>query len=69
MASIRITKVPAGEAPEEIRRAWVGLVLPLADDEARRENFCSSARLEQCQVCVLRDDDPGQMKSNRRRPA
>ncbi len=25
---IRITKVPSGEAPLEIRKAWVGLVLP-----------------------------------------
>ena len=25
---IRITKIPAGEAPLEIRKAWVGLVLP-----------------------------------------
>lgn len=25
---IRITKVPAGEAPFEVRRAWVGCVLP-----------------------------------------
>jgi hypothetical protein len=31
MASIRIVDVPDGEVPEEIRRAWVGLVLPLAD--------------------------------------
>ena len=31
MASIRIIKVPAGEAPAEIRRAWVGLVLPLPE--------------------------------------
>jgi hypothetical protein len=27
---IRIIDVPPGEAPEEVRRAWVGLVLPLA---------------------------------------
>ena len=26
--SIRIIKTPAGEAPEQIRAAWVGLVLP-----------------------------------------
>jgi hypothetical protein len=25
---IRITKVPGGEAPEEIKKAWLGLVLP-----------------------------------------
>lgn len=25
---IRIIKTPAGQAPEEIRKAWVGLVLP-----------------------------------------
>jgi hypothetical protein len=27
---IRIVAIPPGEAPEEVRRAWVGLVLPLA---------------------------------------
>jgi hypothetical protein len=27
---VRIHSIPHGEAPEEIRRAWVGLVLPLA---------------------------------------
>src|SRR5579871_3824738 len=27
---IRIIAIPPGEAPEEVRRAWVGLVLPLA---------------------------------------
>ena len=27
---IRIVRVPPGEAPEHIRRVWVGLVLPLA---------------------------------------
>lgn len=26
--SIRVIKTPAGEAPEQIRAAWVGLVLP-----------------------------------------
>ena len=31
---IRIIAVPPGEAPEEIRRAWVGLVLPLAFGES-----------------------------------
>jgi hypothetical protein len=30
---IRIVNVPPGEAPEAIRRAWVGLVLPLAPRE------------------------------------
>jgi len=25
---IRIVRVPAGEAPKEVRQAWVGLVLP-----------------------------------------
>ena len=31
--SIRIIVVPSEEAPEEIRRAWVGLILPLAFGE------------------------------------
>lgn len=30
---IRITGVPPGEAPEEIRQRWVGMVLPLAAGE------------------------------------
>jgi hypothetical protein len=30
---IRITDVPPGEAPEWVRRAWVGVVLPLAPGE------------------------------------
>jgi hypothetical protein len=30
---IRIVAVPPGEAPEAIRRAWVGLILPLAPGE------------------------------------
>jgi hypothetical protein len=30
---IRIASTPPGEAPEEIRRAWVGLELPLARGE------------------------------------
>ena len=25
---VKVTKIPRGEAPEEIRAAWVGLVLP-----------------------------------------
>ncbi len=28
---IHITSIPPGEAPENIRAAWVGLILPLAD--------------------------------------
>src|SRR5450432_2057181 len=35
MASIRITSVPPGEAPAEIRQAWVGLTLPLLHDRPR----------------------------------
>lgn len=29
--AIRIIAIPSGEAPEDIRRAWVGIVLPVAD--------------------------------------
>jgi hypothetical protein len=32
LPSIRIVKTPAGEAPERIRRAWIGVVLPLPAD-------------------------------------
>ena len=30
---IRITSIPLGEAPEEIRNAWIGLVIPLLVEE------------------------------------
>ncbi len=36
MANIRIIRTPGGEAPEEIRRAWIGLILPVAEDEQGR---------------------------------
>lgn len=29
MVKIRITEIPAGEAPENIRKQWVGLILPV----------------------------------------
>jgi hypothetical protein len=32
---IRIISAPPGEAPEEVRAAWVGLVLPVLIPEAR----------------------------------
>ena len=31
MASFRIVSTPRGEAPEAVRRAWVGVVLPLSE--------------------------------------
>lgn len=31
MRYIRIIAIPPGEAPERIRSAWIGVVLPLAD--------------------------------------
>jgi hypothetical protein len=36
---IRIVNVPPGEAPEAIRAAWVGLILPLAPGETGPRNF------------------------------
>lgn len=33
MSCIEIIKVPAGEAPLHIRQAWVGLQLPLTEQE------------------------------------
>ncbi len=29
MASVKIVATPEGEAPKEIRRAWVGVIIPL----------------------------------------
>ena len=39
MRKIRIISTPPGEAPEEIRKAWVGLVLPLARFRPRRKTW------------------------------
>lgn len=33
MDSIRIIAIPPGQAPEEVRQEWVGLVIPLAPQE------------------------------------
>ena len=38
MTSIRIIDIPAGEAPEKIRKAWVGLVLPLVEGKCGKRN-------------------------------
>jgi hypothetical protein len=34
VAHLRIVRLPPGEAPEEIRRAWVGIELPLRRGES-----------------------------------
>jgi hypothetical protein len=39
MASVRVVRVPAGEAPEWVRQAWVGLELPLPDDMPSRPMY------------------------------
>ena len=40
MGSIRIIKIPIGEAPEDVREAWVGLILPLAEGRrSQRRNW------------------------------
>ena len=36
MASIRIKSTPPGEAPVEVREAWIGLELPLVRDKPLR---------------------------------
>jgi hypothetical protein len=38
-ARIRIVRTPAGEAPETVRRAWVGLELPLTKGETNPRVF------------------------------
>src|SRR6516165_8028709 len=40
--SIRVVDVPPGEAPESIRRCWVGLVLPLAPGFAGAQSHLAS---------------------------
>ena len=36
---IRIKSIPPGEAPEHIRQAWVGLVIPVPPRVTERRNF------------------------------
>lgn len=38
MSSIRIVATPPGKAPEEVREAWVGLVLPLPHQLTKEES-------------------------------
>ena len=42
---VRIVATPPGEAPEEVRRAWVGLVLPLAAREKGPRTVATSGVL------------------------
>jgi hypothetical protein len=39
VAHIRITQIPPGEAPESIRRAWVGVALPLRRAESQPQRL------------------------------
>jgi hypothetical protein len=39
MAYLKITSVPPGEAPAWVREKWVGLSLPLADEEGAAHTF------------------------------
>jgi hypothetical protein len=39
MHAIRITAVPPGEAPLEIRQAWVGLVLPVSENRRQSKQI------------------------------
>jgi hypothetical protein len=42
---IRITDIPPGEAPESVRKGWVGLVLPLARGETGPRRLLTSGVL------------------------
>ena len=44
MASFRIVSIPRGQAPEEVRKEWIGVVLPLKEsfnpgEGAHERNF------------------------------
>jgi hypothetical protein len=47
VAHLRILRVPPGEAPEEIRRAWVGIELPLRRGETQPNPLWSVGVLSQ----------------------
>ncbi len=42
---IRIKSVPLGEAPESIRQAWIGLVIPVPPRVSRRRSFLGTGVL------------------------
>jgi len=42
---IRIKSVPPGEAPESIRRAWIGLVIPVPPRVSKRRTFLGAGVL------------------------
>jgi hypothetical protein len=44
---LRIVQTPPGEAPEEIRRAWVGVELPLRRGQTERVDLKSVGVLSQ----------------------
>jgi hypothetical protein len=54
VAHLRIVRTPPGEAPEEIRRAWVGVELPLRTRDATPQNHPTlgvlSYRSSQCET-------------------
>jgi hypothetical protein len=47
VAHLRIVRTPPGEAPEEIRRAWVGVELPLYPGETEPSHFQTVGVLSQ----------------------
>lgn len=53
MERIRIVEVPSGEAPEEVRRAWVGLILPLAQGETGPRTLHTGGVLTGPRGCLL----------------
>lgn len=44
MARIRIISTPAGQAPEWVRQQWVGLELPITDEEVAYDAFTEEQR-------------------------
>jgi hypothetical protein len=54
VAHLRIVRTPPGEAPEEIRRAWVGVELPLRARETKPQNHATlgvlSFRNSECET-------------------
>ncbi len=57
MASFRIVSTPRGQAPEEVRKEWVGVVLPMKDtfdpgEGAHEHNFSLEWQAERSFVTV-----------------
>lgn len=44
MQKVRIISIPPGEAPEEIRKEWIGVIMPLSELQPTQEELVRSTK-------------------------